>query len=189
VPKLTATLDSVLASLDAAEEEAQELVKGLSIEQGNWQPSPGAWSICQCLQHLATVNTIYADTLQNTVAACPGRYKKPTQIIAPGLLSRWFVQSMDAPARRKFKAPAQIIPSPKGDPDELLETFLKSHEPLREVVRSSRSLDVNRLRFKNPFVGVIRFTVGTGLMVINAHDRRHLWQAAQVKKASGYPAT
>jgi hypothetical protein len=33
VPKLTATLDSVLASLDAAEEEALELVKGLSIEQ------------------------------------------------------------------------------------------------------------------------------------------------------------
>jgi len=27
---------------------------------------------------------------------------------------------------------------------------------------------------------VLRFTVGTGILIITAHDRRHLWQARQV---------
>jgi len=49
-------------------------------------------------------------------------------------------------------------------------------------------LDFNRVRFRNPFVPLLRFTVGTGLMIINAHDRRHLWQAQRVKEFEGYPA-
>jgi hypothetical protein len=188
VSNLTATLDSVSAALEASEAEARELVNGLSAKQANWHPQPGAWNICECLDHLATTNMIYAEALQKAVAASPEQYKQPTELIAPGLLGRWFVQSMDAPARRKFKAPAKILPRPDGNPAELLQAFLKSHEQLREVVRGARAVDVNRLRFKNPFIGAIRFTVGTGLMIINAHDRRHLWQAAQAKKAAGFPA-
>jgi hypothetical protein len=147
VPKLTATLDSVLQAFDAAN----------------------------------------AEVLKQTVSASPERYRRPTDLIAPGLLGRFFVQSMDAPVRRKFKAPSKIVPGQNGNSEELLQAFLKSHEVLRDVVQSARSVDVNRLRFKNPFIGVIYFTVGTGLMLINAHDRRHLWQAEQVKKAEGYP--
>ncbi len=41
-------------------------------------------------------------------------------------------------------------------------------------------MDLNRIRFKNPFVHLLSFTVGTGLLIILAHDRRHLWQAEQV---------
>jgi hypothetical protein len=189
VSKLTATPDSVLVALDAAEADAQTLVKGLSAEQANWKPQPGTWSICECLDHLGTTNIAYAGALQKAVATSPAHYKQPTQLIAPGMLSRWFLQNMDAPAKRKFKAPTEIVPKQNGNPVELLQAFLKSHDLVREVVQSARSVDVNRLRFKNPFIGAIRFTVGTGLMIINAHDRRHLWQAEQVKKAAGYPAT
>jgi hypothetical protein len=51
----------------------------------------------------------------------------------------------------------------------------------------SSGIEFNRVRFKNPFVPLLRFTVGTGLMVINAHDRRHLWQAERVQVAPGFP--
>jgi hypothetical protein len=43
------------------------------------------------------------------------------------------------------------------------------------------------VRFQNPFVPLLRFTIGTGLLVINAHDRRHLWQAERVEDAPGFP--
>jgi hypothetical protein len=42
------------------------------------------------------------------------------------------------------------------------------------------------VRFKNPFVPLLRFTIGTGLLVINAHDRRHLWPE-RVEDAPGFP--
>ncbi|HWZ99949.1 MAG TPA: DinB family protein [Candidatus Dormibacteraeota bacterium] len=189
MPELTATLESILAAFGAAETEAKELAEGLSSAQANWQPNNGhSWSICQCLDHLAKTNSVYAAALQEAVSNSAARYKQPTLKIVPGFFGRWFVQSMEAPARGKFKAPSKILPAQKGHAAELLEAFMESHEELRTVVKGADSVDINRLRFKNPFIGVIHFTVGTGLMVINAHDRRHLWQAEQVKKAAGYPA-
>jgi len=54
-------------------------------------------------------------------------------------------------------------------------------------VATSAKFNVNRIRFRNPFVRSIRFTVGTGLLIISAHDRRHLWQAEQVRRSEGFP--
>lgn len=48
----------------------------------------------------------------------------------------------------------------------------------------ARDLDLNRIRFRNPFIGLLRYSVGTALLVIGAHDRRHLWQANQVRAAA-----
>jgi hypothetical protein len=51
----------------------------------------------------------------------------------------------------------------------------------------SSGIESTSVRFRNPFVPLLRFTVGTGLLVINAHDRRHLWQAERVQDAPGFP--
>ena len=65
----------------------------------------------------------------------------------------------------------------------MLRIFIAAHDEARSLVQEAREMDLNRIRFKNPFVGLLRFTVGTGLLIIGAHDRRHLWQARQVSKA------
>lgn len=186
--KLTATLDSIQAAFIAAEKQAAELLKGVSSSQANWQPGKGGdWSICQCFDHLAKINFAYAEALEQALSNSPQSCRRPTSIIAPGFFGRWFIQQMEPPVRTKFKAPARAVPAPQGNVAELLEAFVKSHEPARAVLESAKSVDVDQLRFKNPFVGVLDFTVGTGLMVINAHDRRHLLQVERVKNTAGYP--
>jgi hypothetical protein len=45
-------------------------------------------------------------------------------------------------------------------------------------------LDLAAVRFPNPFVRGIRFSLATGLHVITAHQRRHLWQAWRVRRAA-----
>jgi len=62
----------------------------------------------------------------------------------------------------------------------VLSTFIASHNELRSLIHDAREINLNRIRFKNPFVSLLRFTVGTGILIIGAHDRRHLWQAKQV---------
>ena len=188
--KLSATFDSIQTATLAADKQATELLEGVSASQANWQPNEGqSWSICQCLDHLVRINSVYAAALQEAVNNCPPAYKQPTTNIVPGLFGAWFVQQMDLPVRMRLKAPSKAVPASKGNAGELFEAFLKSQALIRRVADGARAVDMNRLRFKNPFIGVIRFTVGTGLMIINAHDRRHLWQAEQVKKAPGFPAT
>jgi hypothetical protein len=88
---------------------------------------------------------------------------------------------MDSPPRRKFSAPKQAVPSLTIDAEEALKSFADSHDEVRALLLESAEVDLNRIRFKNPFVRLLRFTVGTGLLIILAHDRRHLWQAKQVR--------
>jgi hypothetical protein len=37
--------------------------------------------------------------------------------------------------------------------------------------------------FPNPFIRGVRFSLATGLHVLEAHERRHLWQAWNVRRA------
>ena len=44
------------------------------------------------------------------------------------------------------------------------------------------NLDLSGVRFPNPFIPGLRFSLATGLNVITAHERRHLAQAWSVRR-------
>jgi DinB family protein len=181
---LPADLQKVLADLDAADREARRLVAGLSEAQLNWQPGGGtAWSVGQCLDHLAQGNALYAAALEDAVRRTqPGSAPRKGPI-SPGWFGRWFIREMEPPPRRKMGAPKKAIPSARLSGAEVLKAFVAAHDRVRFLMAECRELDLNRIRFKNPYIGVIRFTIGTGLLVIGAHDRRHLLQAGKVLEA------
>jgi hypothetical protein len=58
---------------------------------------------------------------------------------------------------------------------------------VRQMIAAAADVDINRATLPNPFLGIVRMRVSTALLVIPAHDRRHLWQAEQVWKAPGFP--
>jgi DinB family protein len=180
----------VLSDLQSAEKEASEIIARMSTSQANWRPNDGrSWSIVQCLSHLARTNRIYAATMYEAVARAKVRSQLASQGITPGLFGAWFIRSMEPPVRTRMKARSKVYPVADADPKEALAEFVDSHKPVRSVVEAAAEMDINRIRFKNPFVPLVRFTVGTGLLIISAHDRRHLWQAKQVTIARGFPAS
>jgi hypothetical protein len=73
------------------------------------------------------------------------------------------------------------VPVSRIPKDAAVQGFVASHTGYRELVRLAATLDPNRVVVPNPFIGWIRMKVSTVLLVIPAHDRRHLWQARQVK--------
>jgi hypothetical protein len=173
-------LESVLRDLASADAEARQLVEGLSDEQLNWHPNGTAWSVAQCLDHLAQVNVLYTSALSEAVRGHKPKSGASTTAIHPGWLARWFIRTMDPPPRKKFQAPKKVMPVRHRRGDEVLQAFIAAHDHVRALILESQNLDLNRIRFRNPFVRIFHFTVGTGLLVIGAHDRRHLWQARQV---------
>ena len=181
-------LQTIAVAARQNEEEAIRLIAGLSTAQANWHPNESQWSIWQCLDHLARVNLAYAPALQEAVTGCPRRFRAAADRISPGWFGRWFIRQMEPPVRAKFKSPAKGIPKTEGDLRDAMDRYLASHKALATILESSSSVDLNRLRFKNPFISALRFTVGTGLLIVNAHDRRHLWQANRVRETAGFPA-
>lgn len=184
LPALPADLRAIIDELDRTDQQARELVSSLSEAQLNWQPDGGTgWSVAQCLEHLAQSTALYTPALLAAVRKAktsPAHTRKP---IRPGWLGRLFIRELEPPPKRKIKAQKKVMPAAHLDGAEVLKAFLAAHTQVRALVEEAQELDLNRIRFRNPFLRLLPWTVGTGLMVIGAHDRRHLWQAQQVLKA------
>lgn len=174
-------LQAIVKELDRTDEEAHQLISGLSEAQLNWQPGSGVWSVAQCLDHLGQINSVYTGALRAAVRHVGRNSTAMYEPIQPGWFGRWFINAMEPPPRRKFKSPAKGRPGARKSGEEVLSAFIASHDELRRLIHEAREVNLNRVRFKNPFVSLLRFTVGTGILVIGAHDRRHLWQAGQVR--------
>jgi hypothetical protein len=171
----------LLAELRAADARAVALAKPLTTVQLNWRPSPAEWSIGQCLDHLLVTNQVYLPPI--TDALQTGR-RAMVDEITPGWFGAWFIRTYIAPspASKKAKAPKKITPVSEVDAS-ILDRFLASNDDTRALVQRASEIDINRVRFKNPFIPVIRFTVGTGLEIIAKHQDRHLLQAERIRAA------
>ena len=173
-------------ALNAAERDACALVAGLSEERGVWRADAGSWSVAECLGHLAIGNRVYLGAMQPAAerAVRDGRRRKgPAQ---PGLIGSWFVRTLEPPAKRhsRSKAPQSIRPRVSPALHDAIGQFLASQNEVRSFLRKYADIDLAGVRFRNPFIRGVRFSLATGLHVIAAHERRHLWQAWRVRQAA-----
>lgn len=175
----------LLAELAARDRHASTLAAGLGPAQLNWKPAAGVWSVGQCLQHLYIANEVYVPAIAR---ALDDRPPSPVQDITPGWFGRWFIRTYiePSPHGRRAGAPRKIAPAPHADPF-VLDLFLRSNDVARDLVRRAGAYDVNRIRFVNPFVPLLRFGVGTGLEILSTHQRRHLLQAERIKHHPAFP--
>jgi hypothetical protein len=176
----------LLASLASSDQRAATLARPLSVAQLNWRADQSTWSVGQCLDHLRAANDVYGAAIGS---ALTGTGSGPVNEITPGWFGRYFIRTViePSPNTRKQKAPAKIVPIATVDAT-ILDQFLHSNEQTRQLIARAQSFDVNRLRFKNPFVAWIRFTVGTGLEIIAKHEERHLLQAERIRAHANFPA-
>jgi len=180
---LPASMHAILHALDELEADAKAVVRDLTDEQVNWQPNEGkAWSIAQCLDHIGKTNVVYVNAMRSSLPA-DGQVLTQDLPIRPGWFGRFFLWSVEPPSRFKVPAPAKIQPASQMARDEALRVFVESQRLIRSLLPECARSDVNRIRFQNPFLAGIKFTVGTGLLVMAAHGRRHVWQARRVRES------
>ena len=165
--------------LNASDARAIALVKPLTPEQLNWKPAPEKWSVGQCLEHLAISSEVYLGPIAVALAGPPSG---AVDEITPGWFASWFIRTYIAPSAhtKSARAPSKITPVLSRVEPSILERFLKGNRDMRELVARAAGYDVNRLRFRNPFIPLIRFTVGAGFEITSKHEDRHLLQAERV---------
>jgi hypothetical protein len=185
--KISITREQYLDSIRQLTASATGLAARFTMTQLTWQPAAGErWSILECLDHIAISNTVYLDAMQTAIGdARPG--SSAGVFHTAGLPSSFFARHQEPPPSRKFPAPRKISPRPTLNPEGILPEFLKSMERVTSVVTSSAGKDLNSVRFRNPLVPLLRFTVSSGLLIAAAHARRHMWQAEQVTHEPDFP--
>jgi hypothetical protein len=179
-------LEELAEALEAVERDARALVANLSEEQGTWRAAPGSWSVAECLDHLATANRVYLAAMQPSAARALSDGRRRRRPARPGLVGGWFVQYLEPPARAglKSKAPRDIRPRAGPALGDAAAAFFQSQEHVKTFLRTYADIDLAGVRFPNPFIRGVRFSLATGLHAIAAHERRHLWQAWRVRRAA-----
>jgi hypothetical protein len=184
-PSLPQDVADLIAQFDEADRRASQMVESLTDAQVNWQPRQGAaWSVAQCLDHMATTTRIYISALR---AAAPQARTGHHPLQPAGWFSRYFLKKTEPPVSIKIKGPKKIQPASDITKDEAVSHFLESNYDARRFASETSGLDLCGTRFKNPFVPGLNFTIATGVLVIAAHTRRHLWQLEQVLKDPAFP--
>jgi hypothetical protein len=179
-------LQRLTDALDAAERDARAIVDSLTEAQGAWRPADGSWSVAECLDHLATANRVYLAAMQPAAARALGDGRHRRGLALPGVVGGWFVRYLEPPVKSplKSRAPRAIRPRTAPALHDAMTAFLASQQEVHTFLRTYAGIDLAGVRFPNPFIRGVRFSLATGLHVIAAHERRHLWQAWRVRQAA-----
>lgn len=172
--------------LDEAERDAQALIAGLTEELAAWRPSAGAWSVAECLDHIAAANRVYLAAMTEPAIRARQQGRMRRGPAKPGVLGAWFVRTLEPPvkASSRMKAPRIIVPRVAPPLANAFSALTAAQADILAYLRANADLDLNAARFPNPFIRGLRFSLATGLHVIAAHERRHLWQAWRVRCAA-----
>ena len=170
----------------AAERDARAVADGLSEALGTWRAGPSSWSVAECLDHLAVSNRVYLAAMEPPAADALTNGRRRQGPAMPGVIGRWFVRTLEPPVKPRFKmkAPRKIRPRASPPLADASASFLASQADVQRFLRTYVSIDLTGIRFPNPFITGVRFSLATGLHVIASHERRHLWQAWNVRRAA-----
>ena len=178
------------AELKANLEGVEALVEGLDRAAINWAPEEGRWSIAQCLDHMAVVNEKYARRLARGIQEATAKGLKARDHSTPklGFLEKIFLNSMEPPPKRKYRAPKVVLPPSDHEPEVVVERYLTSVANLRALLPEADGLDLGKAKMVSPLAKWLKLRIGSAYSILASHDRRHLWQAREVRGHAEFPA-
>lgn len=181
------TRGEVATQLDAIHAKTSEVCAGLDSARLNWQPDGGRrWSIAQCLDHLAKTTQFYGRRLEDAISTAPAGAER--QAAHPNLMGRMLIWSMEPPARLHMPTHAALQPPSTLEPAEVRRAFSDSLDYLSTLTARALHIDASRVKYANPLARDTRlFNVATGVLVMLAHNRRHLDQADRVRRHKDFP--
>lgn len=170
------------------QQEVRELTSGLAESQFNWRPDETRWSISENLLHLNIAGDMWRRQLEETIerARASGPFSQGP--FRYGFLGSQIVRSMEPPPKRKFRTGRRFLPTNGNPISAVVPTFLHYQDEFILRVQQANGLDLARIKLPFPAMRLIRLGLGQVFALILAHERRHLWQARQVRQHPQFPA-
>jgi hypothetical protein len=105
----------------------------------------------------------------------------PPARLRADLMGRLLAWLLEPPSRVKTKTPPAFVPVadlPKADG---LAAWDRAHATLADLVARARGAPIDRVKIVSPFDprGKLKYSVYSALLILAAHERRHLWQASR----------
>jgi hypothetical protein len=170
-------LAAVEQQLVSTSRAARELIESTPADALGFHPTPGAWSPLQCLVHLNLTSEAYLPLLERALDTATARSHGPFRLGALGRLLLWI---LEPPYRMRVRTQPAFQPSEADPPLRVLAHFEHLQAELQALVRRADGIALDRIAVVSPFDPRVRYNAIATLLILPAHQRRHLWQARQV---------
>lgn len=182
----------LIDAIDGNLRSSENVTSNLSPQQFNWRSEQGRWSIAQCLGHLNILNALDLAPLEALINSSRTRGITGQGPFHYGYLSRKFAASQDLPIKSKFKAPKKFVAPPDMKLESTVAEYQRINREIRRLVLASDGLDWSRLKIglsamPAPVRALFKMPLGARFTLLVNHDRRHLWQAGQVRAHADFP--
>lgn len=182
-------LEDICRQFDLVKADAARLVHGLSDGQLTWRPREGAWSIIENIAHLNSVDGQDLGALFREIKLARKNGVTGSGPFKYHFLSKWFLRLLEPPVKMKVKAPKGYVPPAQPDPRETLLEYERIRNDLSYLAKEADGLHLARIMIPSPISRWIKLSLGQRLRLIAAHNRRHLWQAWNVRNEPTFPSS
>lgn len=169
-----------LAAIADIETEVGRLTCGLSEAQFHAPGPAGGWSIGFCLEHLTLTAQAFLPVwelaLRNAQAEGNGHHQHPYW-----WWQRTLLAAMAPPYKIKTKASQSVMPSTRRSIDETLRRLSSMHREITRRIELTDAKGACGIKVHSPFVPWLSYPLGFSFDLALAHERRHIWQAWQVR--------
>jgi hypothetical protein len=173
--------------LEAVNTDARDLIAGLTDAQFNWRPAPDQWSIAECLDHLTVTNRELIRPLGAGIMDARAKGWLGRGPFRHGWLIGKFIRSMEPPVKRRFKAPRIFKPRSAMPLEEVAREFFETQGEVLRLINEANGVNLARVKITSPVTSWVKYSLGQAFDLIATHERRHLWQAREVKGHAAFP--
>lgn len=167
-------LNDQIKAVKSRIEEFRDVPEDLFLQR----PAGNEWSAADVCDHLVQFNTLYLVEIDKA-AASPVTTNEGIKPIRAGFLYRQFIKILEPPYKIKVKTvkPMQPVFSEKAA-GEIISKLLHTENELTEWILyfQKKQFDLNRTKGKNPLIKWLPMSIADLLLVLDAHQRRHIWQ-------------
>ena len=169
--------------------EVKENFESLSVEQLNFSPYEGAWSIAQCLEHVNAYYRYYIPVFKGKIANTI--HNQPTDTFTSSPMGRAVYLSVKLGkvqnVKRKLKARREYNPSFNSSlkSENPIQEYLEFQAQFTELLKESEKIDLRKTKCPLSLRPVVKLNLGDALAFIVFHNERHIFQAKKVLKKLG----
>ena len=172
-------LETILNQIEEATLRAKELVAGRSESELTTSVESGAWSVAQCLDHLAQTSNAFLPAISAAIARAPRLTNN--RGLKTGALTRLFIRNLEPPYRLRFKVLAPLVPR-QHDFNSAWDAFAESQAQLTNITKSAAGFAIDQMKIESPVYARFNYNVYGALRMLAVHERRHLWQIERILK-------
>ena len=141
------------------------------------RPAPARWSAAECLAHLNLTNRAYLPRIAAALSDLRSRHLRSSGPFRVSWNTRLLAYWLEPPSSLRLPSTKPFFPEHNLDPDSVAAEFHSLVEQIATQLRSADGLALDQIQIYSPFAEKMKYNLYSALVIITAHNRRHLWQA------------